>query len=178
MAVFSLNRTNSKNMEKYHGIRPNEDFPYNASQFGFTILDRQLVSKKNSETGLRENLIPFQFIGDDIPSIPKQANWDDVVIPGRFEGVKSYTNSGSSDISIRLIYIALGTKKKGHKTFWNIENIEVLTRKLQALVYPNYSPKFSPPDTVLLNMGSIFIDIPLKIKELLFQIKLLLILEI
>ena len=164
MAVTLSN--NGKTMEKYHGIRANVDFPFNASQLGFTIQDRKLSSKKNSVTGLRENLIPFQFIGDEIPVVTKSANYEESAIATRFEPLKSYSGSNSQDISMRVIYIALGSKKLGHKTFWTIENIEELTRKLQSLVYPTYSTKFEAPKTVLLNMGSIFMDVPLKIKSI------------
>lgn len=163
--MFKLSN-NGKNMEKYHGIRPNEDFPYNASQLGLTIIDRTLTSKRNSELGIRENLIPFQFIGDEIPPDSKGAQWDESTITGRFEPLKHYSFSNSQEISLKLVYIALGTKKNAHRTFWTIENIEILTRKLKSLVYPNYSPSFESPKTVLLNIGSIFIDIPLKIKNI------------
>ena len=164
MAITLSN--NGKTMEKYHGIRANQDFPFNASQLGFTIQDRKLSTKKNAVTGLRENLIPFQFIGDEIPVITKSANYEESSIATRFEPLKSYSGSNSQDVSMRVIFIALGSKKLGHKTFWTIENIEELIRKLQSLVYPTYSTKFEAPKTVLLNMGSIFMDVPLKIKSI------------
>lgn len=163
--MYSLSK-NGKNMEKYHGIRPHEDFPYNASLLGFTIQDRNLATKRNSELGIRENLIPFQFLGDELPPDSKSATWDETSIPGRFEPIKHYSQSNSTEISLKLIYVALGTKKRNHKTFWTIENIEILTQKLKSLVFPNYNPKYESPKTVLLNMGSIFIDLPLKIKNI------------
>ncbi len=163
MAILSKN---NKSMEKYHGIRANVDFPNNASQLGFTIQDRRLSTLKNDITGLRENLIPFQLIGDEIPNKTKSANYEDTPIATRFEPLKSYSGSNSQDISLKLIYVALGSSKLGHRTFWTIENIEELVRKLESLVYPTYSVKFEAPKTVLLNMGSIFIDVPLKIKSI------------
>lgn len=153
-------------MQNYFGDSPGavrQTVPAIAPIFGFTIQNRRL--QRVFYKGLRGNYIPFQYM-EQIPPKTKAANYEDTEILGRFESIQVYKNSTNSDFQFILKYYAEGSEKLGHQTFWTVEQIERILKKLEALTYPAYDDKFSPPDKVLLNIGSIFIDVPVVIKNL------------
>ena len=169
-----------------------------ASIFGLTILPRSDVF---SYDGGRLR-IPFQYLTEGVPSLTKTANYDDTNIPGRFEGIPSYSYSNSTEFQLDLTYTAESKKRKssdiekesflnnstdflngratlnqaGLKYFndvygkknsgaiWTLEYINGLIPLFESLVYPQYDANFSPPNLCLLNIGSIFMDLPVLIK--------------
>lgn len=149
----------------YFGDNPGavrQSVPAIAQIFGLTIQNRKL--QRVYYRGLRGNHVPFQYI-EQIPPRAKTANYDDVEIHSRFESIPIYKSSGNNEFQLQLKYYAEGSEKLGHQTFWTVEQIERIVKKLEALTFPAYDDKFSPPDKVLLNIGSIYIDVPVVIKS-------------
>lgn len=168
--MFGLSRGSLYDMSGYFGDG-NSGMPFSvpakAQLFGFIIQDKYL--RREMMKGIRANHIPFQYI-EQIPTVPKQANYDSYETLGRFENLQVYKSSNAIDFSISLIYYAEATEDPNlyispPRTSWTIENIERFTRRLQSLVYPKYDGKYSPPNLVLLNMGGIHIDVPIKIRS-------------
>lgn len=152
-------------MQNYFGDSPGavrQTVPAIAPIFGLTIQNRRL--QRVFYKGLRGNYIPFQYI-EQIPPRAKAANYDDVEIHSRFESIPIYKSSANNEFQFILKYYAEGSEKLGHQTFWSVEQIERILKKLEALVYPAYDDKFSPPDKALLNIGSIYVDVPVVIKN-------------
>jgi hypothetical protein len=169
-----------------------------ASIFGLTILPRSDVF---SYDGGRLK-IPFQYLTEGVPSLTKTANYDDTNIPGRFEGIPSFTYANTTEFQLDLTYIAeskqrtnidtgaksylensaavangslgleqaatnyyndvYGNKNKG--ATWTLEYINKLIPLYESLVYPQYDEGFNPPNLCLLNIGAIFMDLPVLIK--------------
>lgn len=158
-------------MERYFGInRANKNrmsVPAQANVFGFLIENRRLRGGPRDEvTGLKAHEIPFQYI-EEIPPMPKQAQYEDITVQGRFEALPSYSSGSATNFSISLIFYAEGSKALNHRgSFWMIENIKKLILKLESLVWPEYDRKFDGPNLVLLNIGDIYIDIPIKITSI------------
>ena len=147
--------------------------PMNAWKFGLVIQDRTL---RGSAYGLKRNHIPFQYLGEsgEIPPLTKTANYEESQILGRFEPLKSYSNSSDIKFSLNLTYYADGTERvsdgftrqgyeqgSGNTSRWTIEQITRITAKLESLVYPQYDGFYSPPRYCLLNIGSIYISLPI-----------------
>lgn len=166
--------------------------PQNAWSFGLVIQNRKM---RGAVKGLRKSAIPFQYIADgNLPNFNKQATYEDTVIPGRFEPIKSYTASSSNEFTLNLVYVAEGSEENSRamgspsenffmksaqdlllgttyfdpppQTFWTIEQIDRISAKIESLVFPQYDGKYSPPNFCLLNIGSIFIDFPVIVKSI------------
>ena len=133
--------------------------PHNASIVGLTILDRKL--KQKTVRGLRGNEIPFQFIDNgQPPPWSKKANWEEYDAIGRFEMMQAYKNSSNQDVPLKIKYYAEGSEELGHKTFWTIEQIARIRKKIESLTFPQYDGLYSGPPMCLLNIGSMYIDMP------------------
>lgn len=185
-------------IEKYFGFDNKAKSPFRGSSgasaaiFGLTILPRSDIF---SYDGGRLK-IPFQHLTEGLPSLTKSANYDDTNIPGRFEGIPSYSYSNTIDFQLDLTYVAESRKKKkddmtdddyfskvknpddmikalGEKydrstkkinNLWTLEYINSLIPLYESLVYPQYDQQYNPPNLCLLNIGAIFIDLPVLIK--------------
>lgn len=142
--------------------------PAIAGVFGFTIMNRRLQRKYFK--GLRGTHVPFQYI-EQVPTRSKSANYEELEFLGRFESMPVYKNSSNEEYQLQLKYYAEGSEELEHNTFWTVEQIERIVYKLQALVAPKYDGAFSPPDKVLLNIGSIFVDVPVVVKQVQLNFK-------
>ena len=171
-----------------------------ASIFGLIIMPRSDIF---SYDGGRLR-IPFQHLTEGIPSLTKTANYDDTNIPGRFEGIPSYTYSNTTEFQLDLTYVAESKQRKNTNinikkesmakntaafvngrsslaqsgmnvlndiysnknkgAIWTLEYINSLIPLYESLVYPQYDDGFNPPNLCLLNIGSIFMDLPVLIK--------------
>lgn len=195
-------------IEKYFGFDNKGISPFrgspgaSASLFGLTILPRSDIFSYDG--GMLK--IPFQYLTEGPPSLTKTANYDDTNIPGRFEGIASYTYSNTTDFQLDLTYVAESKlmnsgndkkKKSFEKNFiaqangeisksqafnnfmgdvynsgskknniWSLEYINSLIPLYESLVYPQYDEQYNPPNLCLLNMGSIFMDLPVLIKTI------------
>lgn len=193
-------------IEKYFGYDNKGKSPFRGSPgssaaiFGLTILPRSDIF---SYDGGRLR-IPFQYLTEGIPSLTKTANYDDTNIPGRFEGIPSYTYSNTVDFQLDLTYVAESrqyvtdnnsNKRSFEKNYiaqangeitpgaafdnfindvynngskknniWSLEYINSLIPLYESLVYPQYDEKFNPPNLCMLNIGAIFMDLPVLIK--------------
>ena len=141
--------------------------PTNAFMFGLVILDwdgsfQKRLRKYSSVADLK---IPFQYI-EEIPPWQKAANWTEVGdIIGRFEPMNVYANSGPMEIQLKLIYLAEAKTSVDSASPWTLEYIETLTKRFQSLVYPAYDGQYSPPPKLLLNIGNVWRDIPVVVKQ-------------
>ena len=140
--------------------------PANAQIWGITILDWDYTFTNRIGTKTENDLqIPFQYM-EKIPTWDKSANYaSEDGIMGRFEGQNVYANSASQDFSIELYYHAEALSNDGAKTPWTLENIEVLTKRIQSLVYPQYDNNYGPPMKVLFNVGNIWRNVPLIVRK-------------
>lgn len=137
--------------------------PVNAFAFGLVIQDRNI---RGVTAGIRDSHIPFQYLSESgIPPWAKSANWSDIEVGGRFENIQAYSHSNNQEFNIELMYHAEGTEELKHKTPWTLENITRICTKLESLVFPQYDNKFSPPNFCILNIGSVYIDFPVIIKN-------------
>lgn len=177
-------------IEKYFGFDNKGTSPFRGSKgnyaaiFGLTILPRSDVF---SYDGGRLK-IPFQYLTEGVPSLSKTANYDDTNIPGRFEGLASYTYSNTTDFQLDLTYVAETKQSKSEmkkvttveqfqteiirektnsnkkNNTWSLEYINSLIPLYESLAYPQYDDGFNPPNLCLLNIGAIYIDLPILIK--------------
>lgn len=176
-------------IEKYFGFDNKGASPFRGSKgnfaaiFGLTIIPRSDIFSYDG--GMLK--IPFQYLTEGPPSLTKSANYDDTNIPGRFEGIPSYTYSNTVDFQLDLSYVAESkktiseakkpktvneavnaymTEKKGGKknNIWSLEYINSLIPLYESLVYPQYDENYNPPNLCLLNMGAMFIDLPVLVK--------------
>ena len=141
--------------------------PANCEIWGLKILDwDDAFANRIAEFTEPDLRIPFQYL-EQIPNWDKSANYTDVnEIMGRFEGPTIYSNSNAQDIQLVLTYYAESLKNDiGVKTPWTLENIEGITKKLQSLVFPQYDGRYGPPNKVLLNIGNIWRNVPLIVKQ-------------
>jgi len=114
--------------------------------------------------------IPFQYI-EKIPDFNKGANYEELGdIIGRFEQLAQYSNSSAHSFSIELIYHAecsnetdADATRMGND--WSIQFIDRIENQLKSLVLPQYDGYFSPPCKVLLNLGNVYVDYPLIVKN-------------
>jgi len=158
----------SRNMKQYFGTnglgKGGTSVPANARVFGLVIEDREL-KRFIDPRGIRAHHIPFQYI-ENIPTKSKAASYDSVEITGRFESLMLFRSGENINCSLTLMYHAEGTDSNpNHVTPWTIEQLERLTRRLESLVYPAYDNKFGPPNTCKLNIGSLFVDFPVRIRN-------------
>jgi len=117
--------------------------------------------------------IPFQYI-EQMPIWNKTANWNDIgETMGRFESQSVYGNSSAQDLTLSLNYYAEsgdnsgldGYENKFGRNTWTLNAIERIKFQIQSLVFPQYDGGFSPPVKCLLNIGNVFVDIPVVIKS-------------
>ena len=144
-----------------------KSIPANAEIWGLKILDwDDSFANRMSEYTTPDLKIPFQYL-EQIPNWDKGANWSEVNdVVGRYEGMLIYANSNAQDINLSLTYHAESERNdSGVNTYWTLENIEMITKRLQSLVYPQYDGRFAPPNKVLLNIGNIWRNVPLVIKQ-------------
>lgn len=147
--------------------------PANALLFGFAINDVDTsfggrLSERLAEYSLDDLKIPFQYL-ETIPIWQKQANYNDIQdIIGRFESFSIYQNSNAQDVPITLMYYAEGTEADEiHRISpWTIEKIDMYVKRLQSLVYPQYDGNYGPPMTVKMNIGSLYREVPLTIRNI------------
>jgi hypothetical protein len=81
----------------------------------------------------------------------------------------NYVNQTSEFQNNPLAYVTkktaekyTGNNKKGN--IWTLEYINSLIPLLESLVYPQYDEKYNPPNLCLLNVGSMYMDLPVLIK--------------
>lgn len=178
-------------IEKYFGYDNKGASPFRGSKgnyasiFGLTIIPRSDIFSYDGNI-LK---IPFQYFTEGIPSLTKAANYDDTNIPGRFEGIPSYTYSSTTEFQLDLTYVAETKKtvsdpkiiatqnelvenyvkekyiKSNKNNIWSLEYINSLIPLYESLVYPQYDDGFNPPNLCLLNIGAIFMDLPVLIKS-------------
>jgi hypothetical protein len=111
--------------------------------------------------------IPFQYI-EKIPDFNKGANYEEISdIIGRFEPLTQYSNSTPHSFSIELIYHAECDEDNTEtiNNDWSIQFIDRIENQLKSLILPQYDGYFSPPCKVLLNIGNIYVDYPLIVKN-------------
>jgi len=177
-------------IEKYFGFDNKGASPFRGSPgaaagiFGLTILPRSDIF---SYDGGRLK-IPFQYLTEGLPSFTKAANYDDTSVPGRFEGIASYSYSNTVDFQLDLTYVAESQKAKIQKkentvaqsleqvikdkydsgakknNIWTLEYINSIIPLFESLVYPAYDDQYNPPNLCLLNIGAIFMDLPILVK--------------
>lgn len=150
--------------QKYHWT--GQEVPANAFMFGLVIndWDRSLRSR-NVNISTFDLLIPFQHI-NKIPDWKKSAEYQDVnEIMGRFEPIPVYARSGPQQFQIELIYQAEARTDLELKTFWSLERIEKIDKKLKSLVYPLYNQGFGAPPKCLLNIGNLYRQMPVIVKD-------------
>lgn len=159
----------SKNWnEKYLSV--SNSVPKNARMFGLVIIDWDgSLRKRNVNIQTSDLEIPFQYLGSGsdmgIPTWTKTANYQDVgsEIIGRYENIPVYSNSSGQTLQLELVYHAEALLNENAKTYWTMENIEKLQKRIQSLVYPTYSNGYSPPSKVMLNIGNIWRKFPVVI---------------
>jgi hypothetical protein len=141
-----------------------QKMPMRPTLFGLTVIDWDgQFTKRIRKLGTSDLTIPFQYL-ESIPAWSKAANFNDISdIIGRFEPLTIYTNSAAQELTLVLIYNA--ELLKGTKTDWSLENIEIFVKRLQSLVFPQYDNNFSDPVKLFLNIGNIYKDVPIRIKN-------------
>ena len=165
MAYISFNTLAGNWDSRMHEL--GTPIPMNALMWGLMILDFDGTNKKRlKKYGTTDLKMPFQFM-ENIPDWAKGANWTDSSdILGRFEPIPFYTSSAAQIIDLPLIYMAEALQAGPEVSSpWTLEWIEQLVKRFQSLVYPVYDGNFTPPPKVVLNIGNIYRDIPLIVKN-------------
>jgi len=139
----------------------------NAFMFGLVINDwDRSFQSRNTSIRTSDLQIPFQYV-EKIPDWKKTANYTDYSeIIGRFEGISVYANSNAQDFQIVLQYLAETRLNTDLRTYWSLERIEGIQKKLESLVFPTYTNGFMPPPKLLLNIGNIFRSMPVIMKDI------------
>lgn len=140
--------------------------PADYSKWGLQILDWDSTFKKRlKKLSVTDLGIPFQYL-EAIPNWEKAADWKDPgEIMGRFEAPAVYGSSGAQEFSFKMIYNAEAKLNDGASTHWTLENMEVYTRRLQSLVFPQYDGRYAPPTKLLFNVGNIYKNVPIVVKN-------------
>lgn len=141
--------------------------PPNAFLFGLVINDWDHTLRSRNILLRTEDLeIPFQVI-ESIPNWDKSAAYDEMgnEILGRFEPYAVYSKSNAQEFTLTLYYCAYARDNINAQSFWTLENIEMLEKRLQSLVFPIYVNGYAPPPKCLLNIGNIFYDLPVIVKQ-------------
>jgi len=142
--------------------------PANCEIWGLKIIDwDNSFSDRMARFTEADLRIPFQYL-EAIPDWTKGANYTDISdIMGRFEPPSVYSNSGAQEISFKMIYNAEALKNsEGTRTHWTLENIQQYIKRMQSLVFPQYDGRYSPPTKVFFNIGNIYRNVPLIIKNI------------
>lgn len=143
----------------------------NAFMFGLIVNDwDKSLRSRNTKIKTEDLQIPFQNI-ESIPDWTKAAQYADMGtdIIGRYESYAVYTSSAAQEFNINLRYNAYAYDNTDTTSYWTLENIELLDKRIKSLVYPMYTKGFAPPPKLLLNIGNIFHDFPIVVKQV--QIK-------
>lgn len=149
----------------YRFLSSSFNMPKDANKFGLRILDTTANGMRSSKKKYKDLLIPFQFV-EEFPTWSKTANWNSISdVIGRFEDLSTYANSSAQESSILISYYAEAEKRKDGPSNWSLEDINILTRRIQSLVYPQNDKYFSPPFKAVLNIGKMYIDFPVVIKS-------------
>ena len=154
LIVWDWEKQFEKNIKKLESMGSNNDPNAYRTPYGLT-----------NQIG-----IPFQYI-ETMPTWAKTSNWTEISeVMGRFESQSIYGSSAAQMLSIGLNYYAESSSDKHPsaqtRNEWTMTVIERIKFQLQSLVFPQYDGKFSPPVKVLLNIGNIFVDIPVVITSL------------
>ena len=72
-------------------------------------------------------------------------------------------NNPQAFINKKIKEKTVANNKKGN--IWTLEYVNSLIPLLESLVYPQYDEKYNPPNLCLLNVGSIYMDVPVLIKS-------------
>lgn len=184
---------NPQEFKKFQFGNYSYNAPANANRFGLIVLDTFNVFRRNNiakiiaqgsangrsigrrpDAIIEEMKIPFQFM-EKVPDFNKSANYqENGDIIGRFEPIDIYSNSGPQNISLEIMYSAEGSSEitalsggetSYPRTTWTIEYIDVLLGRLKAFVYPTYNQRYYPPMRALLNIGSMYRNVPILIKD-------------
>ena len=138
----------------------------NASIFGLKSQEIRKANEKFTTRKVNNSLfnalkIPFQYI-EKIPAWQKGATYNEDNVIGRFEPIPVYSHSNAQQIKLELIYHAF-SETNGD---WSLQKIEEeITPRLKSLVFAQYDGRFSPPQPMLLNIGTHFIDVPVVITD-------------
>lgn len=136
--------------------------PFLAKRFGLTIHDWD-GKLKSRVIGLDTDdlFLPFQYI-EQVPNWEKSSSWNAGETPiGRFEPVQVYSNGEAQEIPLSLTYHAESYDDDGA---WSLKWIETLVNRIKSLEYPMCDDEFSAPPKCLLNIGSIYTDVPVIVK--------------
>jgi hypothetical protein len=141
--------------------------PHNAYMLGLVLVDWDNSFKTRNVKIRTEDLqIPFQYI-KEVPEWKKTANYTDAgsEIMGRFESIPIYASSAAQEFELTIIYQAETITDMDASTWWSMEKIDTYIKRLQSLVYPTYTQGFAPPLRAKLNIGNIFRNFPVVIRE-------------
>lgn len=151
--------------------------PHNANIFGLKIAepDKAFVRSirlRDPSFKADDAKIPFQYI-EQMPQWERSANYDEIGdIIGRFEPLSVYNNSGAQELTLTLNYVAEASEdyrnasgKRKTATYWTLEKIEEITRRLKSLIFPQYDGVYGAPKKCLLNIGKVWPDVPVIIKQ-------------
>jgi len=122
----------------------------------------KFTNRRGSNNALGNDIkIPFQYI-KEIPSWQKGASYSEENVMGRYEPMYMYSYSNGQAVKLDLIYHA-ESETNGD---WSLQKLEEeIIPQLKSLVYPQYDGNFSPPQPLLLNIGSEWIDVPIIIMD-------------
>lgn len=138
----------------------------NVNIFGLKSQEIKTANEKFTLRRARGNLfepirIPFQYI-EKIPNWQKSASYSEDNVIGRYEPIPVYSHSNAQSIKVDLMYHAY-SENNGD---WSLRKIESeIIPKLKSLCFPQYDGRFSPPQPMVLNIGSHFIDVPVVIVD-------------
>ena len=137
--------------------------PFAAKTFGLTINDWDGGLKKRiTKLATKDLYIPFQYL-EEIPNWEKSSSWSAAETPmGRFEPIQVYANGEAQDVTLDLFYHA---ETYEDQNTWSLKFIETMTQRIKSLQYPIYDDEFAAPPKCLLNIGSVFVDVPVAIKQ-------------
>lgn len=137
--------------------------PFEARRFGLTINDWD-GKLENRVIGMetKDLYLPFQYV-DQVPNFEKASAWNASETPaGRFEPMQVYSNGDEQVLPLALVYHAETYDEDGT---WSLKYVESVVGRLKSLAYPMQDGEFSAPPKCLLNIGSIYVDVPVVVKN-------------
>lgn len=139
----------------------------NAFMFGMIINDWDgSFQSRNPGLTTSDLRVPFQYI-ETIPDWKKSANYTEYnEIIGRFEPLNVYNNSGPQDFTIILHYQAETRLNSDLRSYWSMERLEWIEKKLKSFLFPTYTKGFMGPPKLLLNIGNIWRSVPIIVKDI------------
>ena len=87
-------------------------------------------------------------------------------IRDRFEQARQQTERLMKARFNQFTQKKFGIGKPAFVTHWTIQKIQTYVKRLQSLVFPAYDNAYSPPKSVLLNIGETFWDVPVIVKNI------------